>query len=42
MDIKIEASWKERLHDEFEKPYFTDLTSFVRSEYAMQKIYPPG
>jgi uracil-DNA glycosylase len=42
MDIKIESSWKERLKDEFEKPYFTGLTNFVRSEYATQKIYPPG
>ena len=42
MDIKIESSWKEHLKDEFEKPYFTDLTSFVKSEYTTQKIYPPG
>ncbi len=42
MDIKIESSWKEHLKDEFEKQYFIDLTSFVKSEYATQKIYPPG
>jgi len=42
MDIKIESSWKDRLKEEFEKPYFTDLTKFVKSEYATQKIYPPG
>lgn len=42
MDIKIEPSWKEHLKDEFEKPYFTDLTNFVKSEYTTQKIYPPG
>ena len=42
MDIKIESSWKEHLKDEFEKPYFTDLTSFVKAEYTTQKIYPPG
>jgi uracil-DNA glycosylase len=42
MDIKIEPGWKKRLHDEFEKPYFTELTNFVKSEYATQKIYPPG
>jgi uracil-DNA glycosylase len=42
MDIKIEPGWKERLHDEFEKPYFAELTNFVKSEYATQKIYPPG
>ncbi len=42
MDIKIEPGWKEQLEDEFEKPYFTSLTGFVKSEYAAQKIYPPG
>ena len=42
MDIKIESSWKERLNDEFEKPYFVDLAGFVKTEYATQKIYPPG
>jgi uracil-DNA glycosylase len=42
MNIKIEPSWKEQLKDEFTKPYFIDLTDFVRSEYATQKIFPPG
>jgi uracil-DNA glycosylase len=42
MDIKIESSWKERLNDEFEKPYFNDLTNFVKSEYSTKKIYPSG
>ena len=42
MDVKIEASWKEQLRDEFEKPYFKQLTDFVRSEYASQTVYPPA
>ncbi len=42
MDIKIEPHWKELLNNEFEKPYFSALTDFVKSEYASQKIYPPG
>jgi uracil-DNA glycosylase len=42
MDIKIEPGWKEQLKEEFDQPYFTELTDFVRSEYATQKIYPPG
>ena len=41
-DIKIAPSWKERLTGEFEKPYFQQLTAFVRSEYQSQTIYPPG
>jgi len=42
MDIKIETSWKAHLKEEFEKPYFRDLTNFVKPEYETQKIYPPG
>ena len=42
MEIKIEQSWKEQLKDEFEKPYFSELISFVKTEYAIQRIYPPG
>lgn len=42
MDVKIEESWKKQLQDEFEKPYFKQLTDFVRSEYANQTIYPPA
>jgi len=40
MDVKIEESWKKQLQEEFEKPYFQELTEFVRSEYATQTIYP--
>ncbi|KKU76683.1 MAG: Uracil-DNA glycosylase 2 [Parcubacteria group bacterium GW2011_GWA2_47_64] len=39
--IKIEPSWKEALKDEFEKPYFKDLTEFVRGEYLAKKVFPP-
>lgn len=42
MDIKIEASWKLKLSEEFNKPYFKKLTEFVKSEYQTQSIYPPG
>jgi len=42
MDVRIEESWKTQLQDEFEKPYFKQLTEFVRSEYASQTIYPPA
>jgi uracil-DNA glycosylase len=41
MDVKIETSWKERLAPEFEKPYFKELTDFVRNEYKTTKIFPP-
>lgn len=42
MDVKIEESWKAQLQEEFEKPYFGELTAFVRSEYASQRIFPPA
>ncbi len=42
MDVKIEDSWKEKLIDEFTKPYFQNLAGFVREEYKNSKIYPPG
>ena len=41
MDIKIESSWKEALKEEFSKPYFAELTEFIRKEYKTTKIYPP-
>ncbi len=42
MDVKIKPSWKAQLQEEFEKPYFEELTEFVKSEYASQTIYPPA
>ncbi|MBD1397573.1 uracil-DNA glycosylase [Pontibacter sp. JH31] len=42
MNVKIEESWQNVLEDEFEKPYFKNLVSFVKDEYASQKVYPPG
>jgi len=42
MNVKIAESWKARLADEFEKPYFTTLVEFVKNEYATNTIYPPG
>jgi uracil-DNA glycosylase len=42
MDVKIEKSWKVQLQPEFEKPYFQELTKFVRAEYMSQPIYPPA
>ena len=42
MDVKIEQSWKEVLQSEFNKPYFSTLTAFVRNEYQHYTVYPPG
>lgn len=42
MDVKISPDWKNLLQPEFEKPYFMELTDFVRSEYASGKVFPKG
>ncbi len=41
MEVKLEKSWKELLKDEFEKPYFADLSKFVHDEYKNGTVYPP-
>ncbi|WP_028240511.1 uracil-DNA glycosylase [Stutzerimonas azotifigens] len=41
--IKLEASWKEALRDEFEQPYMQALRDFLRQEKtAGKQIFPPG
>ena len=42
MNVRIEESWRIRLQEEFDKPYFKALTDFVRSEYQTQHVLPPG
>ena len=42
MDVKIAADWKALLQPEFDKPYFEQLTRFVRDEYATHRIFPAG
>ena len=40
VDVKIEASWKEALKDEFGQEYFKTLREFVKGEYQHAIIYP--
>jgi uracil-DNA glycosylase len=41
--VKLEASWLERLSEEFEKPYMQDLRDFLQAEKrAGKRIYPQG
>jgi len=42
MNVQIEPTWKEFLQQEFEKPYFQQLTGAVRQEYQTTTCYPPG
>lgn len=40
MDIKIEPSWKQTLHDEWAQDYFAKLAAFVKNEYKEGAVYP--
>lgn len=43
MIVKIEKSWSEALREEFEQPYFIELSKRLHAEKDAQKIiYPPG
>lgn len=43
MDLKsmLPQSWQNVLADEFEKPYFSKLESYLSEEYGDQTVYPP-
>lgn len=42
--VKIEPGWGKALEEEFEKPYFKELTQKVKSEYSnpSYRVFPPG
>ncbi len=40
MEVKIDPSWKKHLTGEFEKPYFAELSAFVKDEYKNGAVYP--
>jgi uracil-DNA glycosylase len=42
VDVRIAEDWKELLKEEFAKPYFEELTSFVKGEYGSGVVYPAG
>ena len=42
MNVKIEESWRHHIGAEFDKPYFAQLTAFVRQEYTHYTCFPPG
>jgi len=37
----MHPSWKAQLNNEFDKPYFKKLTTFVVEEYTNHKCFPP-
>ena len=43
MDVKINATWKEALQDQFEQPYFHRIVAYLKQEKCQGKtIYPAG
>ena len=42
MNVQIEPTWKAQLAEEFDKPYFQQLTAAVRQEYTSATCYPPA
>ncbi len=42
MKVNIHKSWQPYLPQEFDKAYFKDLATFVKSEYKQFTCYPPG
>lgn len=42
MDVRIEASWKDRLSGYFSSEPFSRLTDFVKEEYKAGPVFPPG
>ena len=40
MNVRIEESWRKILSEQWDKPYFEELTDFVRQQYATTTVYP--
>lgn len=41
-DVRIDKTWKAVLNPEFQKPYWKELTKFVRNQYLTSRVYPPA
>lgn len=41
-EVRIAEDWKAILQEEFSKPYFEELVSFVKQEYASTEVFPAG
>src|SRR5690606_16302001 len=40
MDFSLEPSWKIKLNDELQKPYFQELLEFIEKEYQTKECFP--
>lgn len=41
MNVKIEESWRKRLQEEFDKPYFEQLVTFVKNDTEAHMCFLP-
>ena len=41
-EVRIAEDWKRVIGEEFSKPYFEELISFVKQEYATSQVFPAG
>lgn len=41
-EVKIQEEWKKLLAKEFAKPYFNELSEFVKKEYQKHQCFPSG
>ena len=41
MEVDIHKSWIPYLEEELDKPYFSDLSNFVKTEYKNHNCFPP-
>lgn len=42
MSVKIHPSWETVLAPEFGKPYWKELTDFIKNDYSQKKCFPEG
>ena len=42
MTVRIDESWRQALSAEWDKPYFVQLTQWVREKYRAGLVFPPG
>ncbi len=42
MNVRIHPSWQSALADEWQQPYFEQLTQFVKAAYSRGPVYPPA
>ena len=41
-EVRIAEDWKAVIGEEFSKPYFEELVTFVKQEYATSQVFPAG